>query len=95
MSFSLRKFKLFGWTLAIPIVFFIAKKIEHEQAAAFHRHRADLATCKDCHALFNLRAGTRLMMHFQDAHGMDLDTSIAVVASLYKQLLALKKVAAK
>lgn len=91
MAFSWKKFTIFGFCLAVPIVAFIVKNyVDEEQAAAFKRMKAEIAECNRCHKLFGVRAGMSFILHLQDAHKIPADDSIYIVSELYRQLIARK-----
>jgi hypothetical protein len=90
MAFSWKKFTIFGFSIAIPALVFILK-VNQEQISAFAKHKEELANCRTCHKFFNHRAGVRLIIHLQEYHGLNENTTISIVDDLYKKLLVVWK----
>ena len=91
MSFSWKRFTMFGFEILLPFATWIVKSHANaEQIAAFRRHKVELAECNKCHKLFGVRAGMSFIMHLMDAHNLSENETIAIVSSLYQELLARK-----
>ena len=90
MAIDWKKFTVFGFSLAIPVLILLVKRHErHEKFLA--QYNSELASCTQCHKLLNAVAGTRLIMHLKDAHYMSEDRAIEVVEVVYKRLFLYKE----
>ena len=90
MSFTWKKFMLFGMVASIPVLAFTVKKLADNEREVFGHHHAGMVTCDVCPVLFQARAGARWIMHLQDAHGMTLDDAIDITKNIYYMLLIRK-----
>ena len=90
MSFTWKKFMLFGLATTLPVVALTVKKLADDEREIFQHHHASMVSCDTCPGLYNARAGARWIMHLQDAHGMTLDDAIDITKVIYYQLLIQK-----
>ena len=86
MSFTWRKFTLFGFAASVPVIAWFVKK-DYDAVKIFHRYHADMATCEACSRMFTGRAGPAWISHLMDAHGMYQDMAIDTVVDIYRKML--------
>ena len=94
MAINWKKFTVFGFSLAIPVLLLVARRHERH-AKLLAQYGPELAACNKCHRLLNAIAGTRLIMHLKDGHNMTEDRAIEVVEVVYKRLFLHKTVQSK
>lgn len=87
MKFDWRQIKFMGLNITLPSIVIIVQQLNPVQVEQFRQYKADMAECPKCHRLFGGRAGLSLIMHLQDAHNVESDSSMVIVSELYRNYL--------
>lgn len=93
MKFSRKRIKLFGLSFMIPILYFVAHKLEKkraelERAELLRAVRRELGECKRCHAILAARGGHSFYRHLEKDHKIASEESYEIISDVYKRLYA-------